>query len=71
MLRRGGETLIMKTDIRTGLVDMMGRWREPNKDPAKMRERYYSMGCEDCVTVSSAAPPRTSFGFAAWYPFER
>ena len=55
------------------LVDLMGRWREKqhNKDPGVMRARYYGgMRCEDCVTVTSSAPPRSHIGFCAWYSFE-
>ena len=71
--RRGGETFVKKANVDPDLVDLMGRWRpqQRTKEPAIMRQRYYSMTCEDGYLVTAAAPPRTSVGFAAWYPFER
>lgn len=72
MYRRGGETFVMKTDVKPDLVDLMGRWRTQERErmPTIMRQRYYGMSCEDGYAVTSAAPPRTHIGFCAWFSFE-
>ena len=78
MYRRGGAKfhLLPNNGLNPDLVDFMGRWRVKlaNREPAIMRQRYNftnSMSCEDGYAVTTAAPPRSSLGFAAWYPFER
>ena len=72
MLRRGGETFVMHTDVRPDYINMVGRWREADtKDPTVLRQRYFGgVPCEVGWQVTAAAPPRSSIGFAAWHSFE-
>jgi hypothetical protein len=72
MWRRGGEMDAIKRGVLPDLIDLMGRWRPKlaQKEPSIMRQRYYTMRCEDGVKITKKTGARVACGFCAIYPFE-